>query len=940
MVTKIIIVLQILSIFICANDKVSLQLQWKYQFQFAGYIMAKEKGFYNDVGLDVKIREWNYGVDMVEQIANSKSTFSIVRPTALTNTNYRDKIIFLGAIYQSSPLVLLADKSSNITTITDFKNKTLMSTGDLNNDASIISMMFSQGVSKENLKIIPPSFNVKDLMTGKADLMASYISNEPYLLKQLGGNPIIFQPKNYGFDFYNDIIATNKIFAKDHPQIVEKFTEATLKGWKYAFDNIEESINTIYEKYNTQNKSKDALKYEANELKKLAMDGTHKLGAINIDKLKRIYDAYLLLGLVNSNIDMSSMIYEKYKETTNNISFSEDEQNYITSKKIVKVCTNPNWTPIEFTNNKGEPNGISIDMLKLIKEKTDLEFEFIKTKSWGESQEYLKNKKCDILPAAIKTKEREKYANFTKIHTNYNLAIVTKDNKPLVNNIEQIIDKTLSRKEHSGLVSKLKSMYPNIKILETKSYKEAFEAVENGDAYYTIATLPVLSYYKNIYNFDTLQIAGYSGMTYDLSIAVRDDDILLLNILNKTLSNISEESKKIIHEKWLSKPFDSPFDYTKLTEIFIIIFILFLFFAYKQYMLKKSLNEFDEIINATMEGITIFKNGICIDVNQSSVDILGYSSKAELIGKHILSFVPEQYQHIAKENLMKDDTFPYEFRILKKDNSTISVLLRGHYIKNRDVRLVSIVDITLLKQQEEQLLQQAKLVSMGEMIGNIAHQWRQPLSVISTSATGIKVQKEYGVLDDKFLYNACDAIDNNAQYLSKTIDDFRNFIKGDRLKSKFKANDFIESLLNLIEPSTKNHNIHIIQNIDSSVIINGYKNELLQCFMNIYNNAKDVLDTNKEITDKFIFITIKKENNKIMLKFKDNGGGINQDILPKIFDPYFTTKHKSQGTGLGLHMTYNLITKGMEGTIHAQNTDFEHEGKKYKGAEFIIILNI
>ncbi len=184
---------------------------------------------------------------------------------------------------------------------------------------------------------------------------------------------------------------------------------------------------------------------------------------------------------------------------------------------------------------------------------------------------------------------------------------------------------------------------------------------------------------------------------------------------------------------------------------------------------------------------------------------------------------------------------------------------------------------------------------MGEMIGNIAHQWRQPLSVISTSATGIKVQKEYGVLDDKFLIDACDAIDNNVQYLSKTIDDFRNFVKGDRLKLKFKATDFMESLLNLIEPSTKNHNIQIIQNVDEQLIINGYKNELLQCFMNIYNNSKDALSNKDTLKEKVILITIEQKENKILLHFKDNGGGIEKKILPKIFDPYFTTKHETQG---------------------------------------------
>jgi C4-dicarboxylate-specific signal transduction histidine kinase len=109
--------------------------------------------------------------------------------------------------------------------------------------------------------------------------------------------------------------------------------------------------------------------------------------------------------------------------------------------------------------------------------------------------------------------------------------------------------------------------------------------------------------------------------------------------------------------------------------------------------------------------------------------------------------------------------------------------------------------------------------------------------------------------------------------------------------------------------------------------------------MNIYNNAKDVLVQKNNLKEKLIFIKIEKKGKNIILSFKDNGGGIAKDVLPKIFDPYFTTKHKSQGTGLGLHMTYNFITKGMHGTIYAQNSTFEYSGEKYTGAEFIIELN-
>ncbi len=238
---------------------------------------------------------------------------------------------------------------------------------------------------------------------------------------------------------------------------------------------------------------------------------------------------------------------------------------------------------------------------------------------------------------------------------------------------------------------------------------------------------------------------------------------------------------------------------------------------------------------------------------------------------------------------------------------------------------------------QKQLFKSEKMASMGEMIGNIAHQWRQPLSVISTGATGMKMQKEFGTLTDKQFNKNCDIINNHAQYLSKTIDDFRDFIKGDRKKAMFNLTDDITSFMHLVEGTIKSHNINIILDLEENININGYQNELIQCLINIFNNAKDVLE-DKKIDNKLIFISSVTKGNNVTIKIKDNAGGIPNDILPKIFDPYFTTKHKKQGTGLGLHMTYNLIVDGMNGIIEANNVSYTYNGKEFNGALFKITL--
>ena len=243
-----------------------------------------------------------------------------------------------------------------------------------------------------------------------------------------------------------------------------------------------------------------------------------------------------------------------------------------------------------------------------------------------------------------------------------------------------------------------------------------------------------------------------------------------------------------------------------------------------------------------------------------------------------------------------------------------------------------------LIENQKFILEQTKLASMGEMIGNIAHQWRQPLSVISTSATGLLMQQEFGVLTEENIISACNNINNNAQYLSKTIDDFRNFIKGDSVKEKYSFKENIDNLTNLIIPSLKQHNIELVLDIEDCMI-NGYPNELNQCLINIVNNAKDALSNIPE-DDRFIFISNIIKDDKIEISIKDTANGIPNNIKSKIFEPYFTTKHKSQGTGLGLSMTYKLITQHMYGKIMVNNETYEYKDKTYTGANFIIILTI
>ncbi|MFY4857944.1 cache domain-containing protein [Aliarcobacter butzleri] len=235
------------------------------------------------------------------------------------------------------------------------------------------------------------------------------------------------------------------------------------------------------------------------------------------------------------------------------------------------------------------------------------------------------------------------------------------------------------------------------------------------------------------------------------------------------------------------------------------------------------------------------------------------------------------------------------------------------------------------------LYQQSKMAAMGEMIGNIAHQWRQPLSIITTATSGMVLQKQMGVLTDEFFFEASDRINHSAQYLSETIDDFRNFFIPNKEKSKVNLLEVFKKTLDLISAQFNSKEIKIIKNIET-IEFESYENELIQALINILNNSRDELI--KKDGERFIFVDAFEKDNFINIIIKDNAGGVIKENLNKIFEPYFTTKYKSQGTGIGLYMTEEIITKHLNGTICVENVEFTYNEKEYFGAEFTIRIDL
>ncbi|MEA2050904.1 MAG: response regulator [Campylobacterota bacterium] len=358
--------------------------------------------------------------------------------------------------------------------------------------------------------------------------------------------------------------------------------------------------------------------------------------------------------------------------------------------------------------------------------------------------------------------------------------------------------------------------------------------------------------------------------------------------------------------------------------------------------IEESLKSFEALVDSTMEALFIFEKDCCLDLNNEAVALIGYRKKDEVLGKGIFEiFNDVTNEHKAELSDEKTDHF-FEDVLVNTEGKRIQVQFKEKNIltAGKILKIIAVMDITQIKQKEQILNNQSKMASMGEMIGNIAHQWRQPLTAISVAAGGIKLNYELDMEERDETIKELDNIVNNTQFLSSTIEDFQNFLKDNREIVVYSLKETVEKTISIIKANLESYEINIIKNYNQNIQIKGIQNDLIQVLLNIINNAGDILKTIKNPEQKkYIIIDINQTDENINIQIQDSAGGVPSEIIDKIFEPYFTTKHQSQGTGLGLYMTHQII-HNMGGIIEVENSSFQYNADSYYGAKFNIILPI
>ncbi|MEZ4694467.1 MAG: ABC transporter substrate-binding protein [Aliarcobacter sp.] len=305
-------------------EKINLQLQWKHQFEFAGFYMAKEKGYYKEVGLDVNFIEFDNNTNIVQNILDNENTYGITYSNLISEFFNGKPLVFVANFFKQSPLALVTQKE--ISSISDLKNKKVMGVSDQIHSSMFLLVFKRFDIKTDDFLSIPPTFNIEDFITKKVDAMTVFTTNETYFLDKLNYKYNLINPTIFGAEFYDLNLFTSQAELKKHPFRVEKFKQATIKGWEYALKNKDETIDIILKNYNTQNKTKEALLYEANKIEKLMMPSIYPIGSIDKNRVQLIIDDLINLNLISKkgNNNLDDLIYEKTK-----LPLTDEEINYL-----------------------------------------------------------------------------------------------------------------------------------------------------------------------------------------------------------------------------------------------------------------------------------------------------------------------------------------------------------------------------------------------------------------------------------------------------------------------------------------------------------------------------------------------------------------------------------------------------------------------------------
>jgi len=553
---------------LCAEplEKVSLQLQWKHQFEFAGFYAAKAKGFYKDAGLDVSIYEYENGLDLMGDIENGKKDFGIWGSGLVKEWMDEKPIVLVANYFKRSPLAIVT--KPDILLPSGLKDKKLMASLVDFHSASYRQMFKAYQIDTKDIEFVPSSFNIDDFINGSVDAYSVFLTNEPFTLQQKKVAYNVLDPNNSGVEMYDVNLFTSKTLAEKNPALVRAFRDASNKGWAYAISHQEEIVDLILNEYNTQKKSKEALLFEARESIKFILAKSYPIGSIDKERIRKIGQLYTEMDLAKTVPSFDAFMFDAPKKYDSSLVFTDEEKKFLEAHPRVSLAVMSDFIPFSYAEN-GEFKGYVSDLCRLITLKTGIVFD-AKVDTWPNNIEGFKHKKIDVIADISYKEERKAFTLFTEPYYEIPTVVFVRDDFTSYLGMESLNGKKVGIVKDVFYSRELKAL-GTMELVEFDSSEELTKALSFRKIDAIVMNLSVINYYikkNNLINIkvvDEFILPGFSKE--DLRFGVRSDWPLLHSILQKALENLTTKEKSTLANAWIGAKFEekiSPTDKPKV----------------------------------------------------------------------------------------------------------------------------------------------------------------------------------------------------------------------------------------------------------------------------------------------------------------------------------------------------------------------------------------
>ncbi len=528
------------------GEHVVLQLKWKHLFQFAGFYMAKEKGYYDAAGLDVEIREKSPSVNIVRDVLSGEATYGVSDSALVLDRLQGKPVVALKAIFQHSPLALLSLASSGIGSVEALRGKRVMISPESAQNVSIMAMLKSHGVTESDIDIVPMSFDINDLIGGRVDAFTAYVTDQPVLLEERQIPYSLLRPSDYGFDFYGDILFTSETELQKHPGRVQAFAEASMQGWRYAFEHIDETVDVIKRGYAGAEITPHKLFKEAEALKAISGFGREEFGNLERSKILGIANTFAVLGKgVGAHKRLEGFVYDPGR-----MLLSEEERQFVAAHPLIRVSNEEDWPPYDY-RLEGLATGYSVDLMRLLAEKIGVRIAFV-TESWPQMLQMLKNHEIDAVHLMSITPERREYTLYSKLYMMSDRVIVTQEATADIRSMGDLNGKTVAAVRGWAITETMKRRYPKMEVLYRENAAALLDAVAYGEADAAVMDYMVANYLIKQKMLGNLKIAAKVQRDDDeeLHIGVRSDWPQLKELFDRALEHVTAEERLALNRKW------------------------------------------------------------------------------------------------------------------------------------------------------------------------------------------------------------------------------------------------------------------------------------------------------------------------------------------------------------------------------------------------------